>query len=425
MESNLLTKLPREILHHIFKHFLDLPELWCLTKVSRDLNAIATSIIKKQWFIDNKTPMLATSLLKIQTHAAMINLSSITLRLIQRIKIYDPYAYPPFLSVDRYLKQQRRRQQEREEFPLFSTEEEAAAAAAAAATQSLADEHEGDYDYYYDDDSDISSICTTSSPPLTSFTFPPTIEPGLDDIVNETGFIMERFKYHSERLHHMLSQETQLHQRILQGLLTHMFSGQMDYPIGSAMDVIFHHAVSITSERAFQCRIAQQRLLRRPNLSVVLACTSSEMRCFAAAISRLFCAMMTRFAHSESIITTALWYKISVFWTFTEHRLSGAIQALPANSIVEDMLLNTHNTHVDQVLLILFRITAYLNLVGACYVAQILKESDTEQAIFKLCEVLEKQQLLAVKKVMLLNWADVWLGMDRHAGMRFFIRQKL
>jgi hypothetical protein len=418
MDSNLLTKLPREILLHIFKHFLDLPELWCLTKVSRDLSAIATSIIKKQWLIDNKTPMLATSLLKIQTHAAMISLSSITLRLIQRIKIYDPYAYPPFLSVDRHLKHQRRRQQEHEEFPLFST----------ATTQQLANQQndEEENNSEDDDDSDTSSLYnTTSCSPLTSFTFPPTIEPGLDDIANETGFIMERFKYHSERLHHILLQEAQLHQRILQGLLGHMFSGNMEYPIRSAMDIIFHHAVFITSARAFQCRVKTQR---RPNLSVVLACTNSEMRCFAAAIGRLFCAMTTQFTQSEIVVTKALWDTMLFFWTFTEHRLRAAIKALPSSSsTVEDKLLDTacYTVAVTKVLSILFHITACFNLIGACYVAQILNDDLTLSAIRKMCDILEKQKLVLVQKALLLNLMDTWLSMDRHTHFRSIIQQEL
>lgn len=415
MQFNLLTKLPREILLHIFKHFLDLPELWCLTKVSRDFNAIASSIIKKQWFIDNKLPMLATSLLKIQTHAAMINLSSISLRLIERIKIYDPYAYPPFLCVTHYLKHQRQRQQEYEEFPLFST---AVAPTPIPRQHQLPDEQNNESD----DDSDTSSLyhITTS----TYFTFPPTIEPDLDDIANETGFILERFKYHSERLHHILIHETHLHQRIIQGLLSHRFNGHMEYPIRNAMEIILHHAISITSDRAFQCRFRIRQ--RKPRLRVILGCMNSEMRCFSAAVCRLICAMTSTFRYEENVVAEALWDSLLFFWTYTEHRLIVAIRALPSTeSTLEEMLHDTTKHITDQVLSILFRITACFNLIGACYVAQILKENKTRLAIRSMCQMLENQHLVLVKNAMLLNLVDVWLSMDRYTTFRSIIEQEI
>ncbi|KAL9547853.1 hypothetical protein PS6_006918 [Mucor atramentarius] len=91
MQQSLLLKLPHEVLLYILKQYLDLTDLWTLTRASKDLRFIALSLLRKQWSV------VSGSLLKTQMNAAMIAVSGISQRIIKRITIYDPYAFPPIL----------------------------------------------------------------------------------------------------------------------------------------------------------------------------------------------------------------------------------------------------------------------------------------------------------------------------------------
>ncbi|CAO3641945.1 unnamed protein product [Mucor hiemalis] len=231
------------------KKFLNLPDLWTLSQVCRHLKLQSRDTLKKQWKID----LNGCSLHKIQAHAAMISLNSVSRQLIQRIKIYDPYAFPPKLQVEHII-------HELEVYPRSTT------------------------------------------------LFPPTIEPGLDDVGNDSGFIMERLKYHTKRLHSILERETLIHDRIL--------------------DVI----VSATSSS-----------------NHYLACTNSNIskhdtHAFTAITSRLMCRL--DIALNCQQITHCLFKNMETYLTYMEYRLLSKKQRLPGIGCCTDLLGASYSSHL-------------------------------------------------------------------------------
>lgn len=311
MKQHFFTRLPLEILLYTLKNFLNLPDIWEITQVCRYLRIYGKESLKKQWKIDVDCDMY-----KIQTHAAMIKLNVISCQLIKRIKIYDPYAFPPHIEEDK--------------------------------------EH--------------------VVRELDIITFPPTIEPGLDDIGNENGFLVERLKYHKKRLHSILELESNLHDKILDGMLIHE-----DSITKSIIDVIFHHAVivnSISSQHTYD----------------PLACANSSKHlahAFAAIVSRLLCRLLL--AVPTCNIKKFLSENMKTYLVYMEYRL----------------LANQQLTGIS----------CFTDLLGATFMADFIDIEYASVTINKLSSLLDKE----MRRSMLMDLKDIWLT-TKSNGLLHFIQ---
>lgn len=320
MEQHFFSRLPAEVLFYILKKFLDLPDLWTTSQVCRYLKLQSRDTLKKQWKID----LDGCSLHKIQAHAAMIALNSVSRQLIQRIKIYDPYAFPAKLQLEHIL-------------------------------------HELDV-----------------HPSRTTTLFPPTIEPGLDDIGNDSGFMMERLKYHTKRLHSILELETSIHDRILEGI-----SSEKD--MKNVIDILFHHAVVVSAT-------ASSSSSHHNRDHHYLACTTTytskhDTHAFTAITSRLMCRL--DIALNCQQISHCLFKNMETYLTYMEYRLLAVEKAAK-----------------KQKSLLLPGIGCCMDLLGASYTSQLLDEKQALIILKKMCALLVEPK---EKIYMLMDLKDVWL----------------
>lgn len=260
MHQALLLKLPHEVLLYILKQYLNLTDLWTLTRASKDLRSIALLILKKQWSISSN------SILKSQINSAIIAISGISHRIIKRITIYDPYAFPPKLP-----------QNPRNWLYLTLTD---------TTVYDLAI-------YQHPLPNQLVSETRSPSPPNA---FPPTIEPGLDE-GSEYGFAMERIKYQCKRLHYIIGDERKLHYQIVRSIARENMS--------TVVEIIFHHVVFVNSR--------SMSLSRRESPTTI-----SKSRAFSAAITRLLCSLGANFKNE---VTTMVWENMATFITYIEYRL--------------------------------------------------------------------------------------------------------
>lgn len=321
MEQHFFSRLPAEVLFYILKKFLDLPDLWTTSQVCRYLKLQSRDTLKKQWKID----LDGCSLHKIQAHAAMIALNSVSRQLIQRIKIYDPYAFPARLQPELIV-------------------------------------HELEVHHHQP-----SSRTTTL--------FPPTIEPGLDDVGNDSGFMMERLKYQIKRLHSILQRETSIHDRILEGI-----SSEKD--MKNVIDILFHHAVVVSATA----------LSHHNRNHHYLACTTNytskhHTHAFTAITSRLMCRL--DIALNCQQISHCLFKNMETYLTYMEYRS-----------------LAVEKTAKKQQSLLLPGIGCCMDLLGASYTSQLLDEKQALIILKKICALLVEPK---EKIYMLMDLKDVWL----------------
>ncbi|KAI8639597.1 hypothetical protein BD408DRAFT_421220 [Parasitella parasitica] len=261
MHQSLLLKLPHEVLLYILKQYLNPTDLWTLTRASKDLRSIALLMLKKQWCISSN------SMLRSQINAAMIATSDISHRIIKRITIYDPYAFPPRLP-----------QSPRNWLFLTLTD---------TTVYDLA---------IYQHPLPCQSISETR-PPSPPDAFPPTIEPGLDE-GNEYGFAMERIRYQCKRLHYIIENERRLHYQIVRSIVRENMS--------TVVETIFHHVVFVNSRG-----IAASSRRQSP-------ITISKSRAFSAATTRLLCSLGANFKNEVAVM---VWENMATFITYIEYRL--------------------------------------------------------------------------------------------------------
>jgi hypothetical protein len=381
--EHFLNKLPLEVLLFILKHFLDLPDLWTLSQVSHTLKLHSLETIKKQWKIEINS---STSIIRIQAHAAMISLHLVARQLIQRIKIYDPYAFPPTLP------------------PL----------------QQILEFNEEQAHIIYDlGIQQQQQLPRGFSPGLLTLeedrfednaTFPPTTEPGLDDIGNENIFLLERLKYHSKRLHCILRSEQDLHTSITNGLIDQQDHHHKNYHYDDDshsihvrlrifMDVLFQHAVIVG---AISCQ--------RGSYKKLLACTNSSSQithAFAAVCSRLLCKLVTSFPNCDHIISTCLFENMNTYLAYFEYRLLAATAAVASTSNNKQQEITTT-----------IGISCCVDLLGATYCSNIVKEDHASFIVRKLCQILsgDNDTVKKKKKVILFDLMDVWLKINHRAN---------
>ncbi|KAI9480969.1 MAG: hypothetical protein EXX96DRAFT_564896 [Benjaminiella poitrasii] len=421
MKQNFLNKLPHEVLTYTFKFYLDLPDLWHLTQVSKDIRTIAKHIIERQWRIELNPSI---PLLKIKTHAVMVFLIYFSQKLIQRIKVYDPYAFPPFVS----LSQQQQKEVEalhnnNRGSSLDSTVYDLAIPLTTTTTSPLLLPR-------YDNLLLPRALDVTASGDDESYIpanslFPPTIEPGLDDdMTNDIGFAIERFKYQSKRLKNVLDVERKLHERVAKGItddhLAHNKS--ITSPLRCVLDVIFYHAVFVRSwDRVIHDHDYDDNSLsfERHRLE-----QKGSARCLAAACARLVCALEIHFEGCERMIYMALWENMESFMSLTEYRLLAVKRQQPE-------LLKQLQESQDRprtLLPIVYSIGAMLDLLGACYVAHLVSDEHALLVVRKVCTVLDNVQLSSLKSSMLSELINIWLSMDEFnasSSLRFVIEDEV
>ncbi|KAL7315809.1 hypothetical protein PS15m_004981 [Mucor circinelloides] len=262
MQQSLLLKLPHEVLLYILKQYLDLTDLWTLTRASKDLRFIALSLLRKQWSV------VSGSLLKTQMNAAMIAVSGISQRIIKRITIYDPYAFPPILP-------------QNPRNWLYLTLTDTTVYDLAIYQHSLPDQS--------------VSEARSPSPPNA---FPPTIEPGLDE-GSEHFFPMERIKYQCKRLHYIIGDERKLHYYIARNITREN--------LNTVVESVFHHVIFVNS---------RWMIMSRRHSAIAI----SRSRAFSAAASRLLCSLGANFKNEVAVM---VWENMTTFITYVEYRLLG------------------------------------------------------------------------------------------------------
>ncbi|CEP15865.1 hypothetical protein [Parasitella parasitica] len=206
-------------------------------------------------------------MLKSQINAAMIAMSDISHRIIKRITIYDPYAFPPSLP-----------QSSRNWLYLTLTD---------TTVYDLA---------IYQHSLPYQSTLETSSSPSPPDAFPPTIEPGLDE-GNEYEFALERIRYQCKRLHYIIETERKLHYLIVRSVMRENMS--------TVVETIFHHVVFVNS----RCLSVSRR--QSP-------ITISKSRAFSAATTRLLCSLGASFKNEVAVM---VWENMATFITYIEYRL--------------------------------------------------------------------------------------------------------
>ncbi|OAC98574.1 hypothetical protein MUCCIDRAFT_167649 [Mucor lusitanicus CBS 277.49] len=330
MPQALLLKLPHEVLLYILKQYLDLTDLWTLTRASKDLRCIALLLLRKQWSV------ASDSLVKTQLNAAMIAVSGISQRIIKRITIYDPYAFPPILP-----------QNPRNWLYLTLTD---------TTVYDLAI-----YQHPLPDQPSVSEARSPSPPN----TFPPTIEPGLDE-GTEHFFPMERIKYQCKRLHYIIGDERKLHYRIARNITREN--------LNTVIESIFHHVIFVNSRWMIMSR-------RQSAIAI------SRARAFAAAIARLLCSLGVNFKNE---VVAMVWENMATFITYVEYRLLGK-----SNGNNNSNLMDT--------------ITVFLNFVCACYVAHIIVDEQALDAFYKIYHVTGKTYKDQTRR----SLRELWLRTDR------------
>jgi hypothetical protein len=347
-----LTNLPYELLAYILKDFMDLEDLWYLSQVSHYLRIESIRIIKEQWEIDFSPSQY--SLKKMQYHSAIVSLSQVSRRLIHRIKIYDPSAFPPLILFDKMEKS---------------------------------------------DFQDIDS-------------FPPTVEPGVDNIDNENGFLADRLRYHSRRLHHLLELETKLNENIfnmIKDQATHPFD--IDSQVKLLIDTTVHHSIIVQGKTIH---------LHPGSLQA-----NNNCRAFAAVTTRLLsqCANLLSTRSTEAYLTNS----IVRFLEQASYRLLSLIPRLSPRFLAQferttasDSKRQKHKTNYwsyikaenkyqDAFMLILHRMTACCDMIGASFNAVLLQESSARCIILKLANILSLFRLDDVKKSILADLKETWL----------------
>ncbi|KAK4514690.1 uncharacterized protein ATC70_002292 [Mucor velutinosus] len=327
MPQSLLLKLPREVLLYILKQYLDLTDLWTLTRASKDLRCIALLLLRKQWSV------ASDSLLKSQMNASMIAVSGISQRIIKRITIYDPYAFPPILP-----------QNPRNWLYLTLTD---------TTVYDLAI-------YQHSLPNHSVSEARSPSPPNT---FPPTIEPGLDE-GSEHFFPMERIKYQCKRLHYIIGDERKLHYQIARNVTREN--------LNTVVESIFHHVIFVNSRWMIMSR-------RQSAIAI------SRARAFSAATTRLLCSLGANFKNE---VAAMVWENMATFITYVEYRLLGKS--------------NGNNNLMDT-------ITVFLNFVCACYVAHIIVDEQALDAFYKVYHVTSKTYKDQTRS----SLRELWLRTDR------------
>ncbi|KAI8888663.1 hypothetical protein K501DRAFT_267749 [Backusella circina FSU 941] len=339
--------------------FMELEDLWCLSQVSTYLRIESSRVIKEHWGIGFSPSQY--SLVKMQYHSAIVSLSQVSRRLIHRIRIYDPSAFPPFILFDKM---------EQEDYQ------------------------------------DIDS-------------FPPTIEPGVDIVDNENGFLVDRFRYHSRRLYHLLMLETKLNQSIfnmIKNKTTH--SLDVDYHLKLLIDTAVHHSI-----------IIQGRSIHLYPSSLE---TNNNCRAFAAVVTRLI-SQCTKVLAARST-TAPLMNSIVCFFEQSSYQLLSLFPRLSPQFLGQFKrscttrsdfkhfnprqskpgarnywsFIKAENKHQDKFILILHRMTACCDLIGASFNAMLLKETQARCIILKLANIFDIFRLGDVRKSILVDLKETW-----------------
>ncbi|KAI7906494.1 uncharacterized protein BX663DRAFT_496682 [Cokeromyces recurvatus] len=424
MKQNFLNKLPHEVLTNTLKDYLDLPDLWNLTQVSKDIREIAKHIIERHWRIELDASI---SLLKVQTHAVMIFLIYFSQKLIQRIKVYDPYAFPPFVSLSQ------QQQKEVEALQNITTLDSTVydLAIPFTTTMPLLLSH---YDYLL-----FSRTLEEEDDTYSAFRFPPTMEPGLDDDMANEMFAIERYKYQSKRLKSILQIESRLHERIVKGITDEQLVANNNKPVivsplRYVLDIIFYHAVFVRSwDRIMHHKSSSSSSSNNNNNNNNNSISERRHRltqkglacCLAASAARLMCALELQFEEEhQHIICMTLWENMESFLSLTEYRLLAAKRQQP----VLLKQLQESQEQPNHFLPIVFSIAAMLDLLGACYVANLIRDEHAVLMIKKVCMILDNVQLFILKTSMLKELMNTWLTIDDfnvNTTLRFIIQNEI
>ncbi|KAI9491396.1 hypothetical protein BDB00DRAFT_832826 [Zychaea mexicana] len=270
----------------------------------------------------------------------------------------------------------------------------------------------------------------------------------------------------SKLFHHLMRREERLHQRIVSGISSykHKYVLIEDIDIRnrirSAVDVIFHHAVFVTS------------VSRSP---VRLACThaSSNNRALAAMMVRLLTRLDVAFPACCREITFTLADNIKAFLEYTGYKLmflsksnksmtqqQGDVlysmvfgPACQSAALCNSSTTTTTATAIDgtgndsrsrhqqqqhhhlslprstsssshssssslppvpsRLLDTLHSISACFDLMGAAFIGKILSENHVECAVQRACELLSDSYLRPVKRALLVDLLEGWLTIKR------------
>ncbi|KAI8880469.1 hypothetical protein K501DRAFT_296415 [Backusella circina FSU 941] len=187
----------------------------------------------------------------------------------------------------------------------------------------------------------------------------------------------------------LIAKEEKLHDRIIQGIASyrHKYVLIEDIDIRNrirtAVDVIFHHAVFVSS------------ISRCNNI----ACTTtdaatSKNRALAAVLVRLLTKLDAAFPSYCREITYTLSENIKAFLEYTGYKLL-ATRKPPSLWVI------------------LHSISACFDLMGAAFVGKILADSHVECAVQRTCELLIEGSLRHYKRSLLIDLLENWLTVKR------------
>lgn len=404
--QHFLNRLPLEVLLYILKHFLDLPDLWTLSQVSHSLKLHSLDTIKKQWKMEmNASNTTTSSLVEVQAHVAIITLHSVARQLIQRIKIYDPYAFPPTLPpLQQILEFNSNGSHSNSNF-----------------NEELVDQQQQQQHIISDLNIQqyrggggllAGGLLTLEEDRFEdNATFPPTIEPGLDDIGNENIFLLERLKYHSKRLHSILQLEQTLHLNIIRHALPPLLyeTHYIEKRFKTIIDVLFQHVVIVGA-------IANQRGSWQKLLACSKNAASNQItHAFAAVSSRLLCKLVLTFPDYDDAISTSLFENMTTYLAYIEYRLlaasSNSTTTVDANYHYSNSSNNSNKQQETDITTI--GMACCVDLLGATYCSNVLKQDHALFIIRRLCQVLHHDPVR--KKVLLFDLMDIWLNIN-HRG---------